>query len=460
MLKETVSFMPFPLQLVGLFISCFVLRRALRIAGSRSEKFVIWAIWLRLIISAFHIITFKGIGPVTITALASLGITCMGLLLSRKALLFSIVSIPIYPMLGAILLSACVNNLLLPAIDPVVKFAYFIVLSMHMFEVIRTGSLSSLSKSLPLAFSPLLIFQAISVVFNYPKTGENDGSASYIGGFYHEGGFSSGVLTILLLMTVAISEPRMRRAIWGLVALVGLGLANYRTTIAAALPAAFYLFSSLLSFMFPQKVRSLTWIIVGLFMAVGLFGIIGASGRFAEVDPIGIYQKIMGPPSALSSADMDLLSGRVYIWSAYLDMWRHADPLTKLVGFGTDAWQQYFIIYAHNNFVHYLFEYGILGECALVIMYVVMIVLGQLGRRELRMPLLFAQLSFITVNLATMPLWTIEGLIAFSVVWAWTTASFALRRHEEIWQPPLHIEFSDPSKPSTLHSRPPLKAYS
>jgi O-antigen ligase len=146
------------------------------------------------------------------------------------------------------------------------------------------------------------------------------------------------------------------------------------------------------------------------------------------------------PPNEFSREEGDLLSGRTYLWSGYYYHWKEqGTSVQHLVGFGPDSWRKYFPIYAHNTFVDYLFEYGVLGLLALLLLFGSGLALALRTRRE-RWKLVAAHLSFIVLNLATMPMWSVEGLILYGLLYGytlyfWSVGSAARRRVQ--WTPGL-----------------------
>tara|TARA_R110002012_G_scaffold93206_1_gene226107 strand:- start:1165 stop:1665 length:501 start_codon:yes stop_codon:yes gene_type:complete len=139
--------------------------------------------------------------------------------------------------------------------------------------------------------------------------------------------------------------------------------------------------------------------------------------RFADVGVmISNLDLILKAPIYFSEAEQDIMSARVYIWSQYINAFANADAVQQVFGFGPDSWKQRFELYAHNTFVSYLYEYGILGLVSFLLVCILM-TLQPLGLKDKKLSkiLVLSFLGFLTMNLATMPLWNIEGLIFFSI---------------------------------------------
>src|SRR6185295_8118598 len=79
-------------------------------------------------------------------------------------------------------------------------------------------------------------------------------------------------------------------------------------------------------------------------------------------------------PQYYTPDERKLMSGRPYIWAAYIDGYLDGGAKTLLVGYGPSAWVGKFAIYAHNTLVSTLYEYGILGVLAIVSVWVSMFV--------------------------------------------------------------------------------------
>src|SRR5687767_7564127 len=97
--------LPLAAQLAGTLILTAILLVALRRGDSLSARFVIFACWFRLMLSAFHEWTFDPIAMgLSLNALGSIGIFGLGLLLLEKRLLLIKALIPLYLLIFAILL--------------------------------------------------------------------------------------------------------------------------------------------------------------------------------------------------------------------------------------------------------------------------------------------------------------------------------------------------------------------
>ena len=426
----TYGLLPIYALFPGLIILCFILRYILRISDDVSVRFVAVAIWLRLVLSAFHVITFTNLfGPFSINALGSIAIVAAGILLIRKSVLLSTATLAIFPMLGATALSAAASGEWAGALDMMVKFLFAMVVSAHIFEAIRRGQAKPLGQAALLAFCPELVLQLFSVVLGVKNYSSFDGSANYIGGYRHEGAFSMALIGMLAVAALVREVPFRQRAIGMALGTLGLLLANYRTAIVAGSPIMFYFAVLSLTRIFPNRVRLLVTLSCGIMVFTGAFLVMSSSERFAGMGEA--VEKLSGglpAPESFTRDDQHILTGRVYIWANYYNAWKSGDSLQKLVGVGPETWSNKFKVYAHNSFFHYLYEIGIIGLVALTITLFSIPLMGLMGPPRERIGFLAVSVGYLFLNMATMPLWQIEGLLTFGIILGLAASSFSLKR--------------------------------
>lgn len=391
---------------------------ARRLRGD-AARFLIAAIWLRYILSVFHVITYRDFaGGLSLTAIGSILVTGLGLLIVDKRYLLLKALLPVYALIVIALVSAALNTGLFTAIDTVVKYVYFCTLLIATYEALKDNEPGDLFRRLILAFLPLLVFQILSVATGLVKASELDGSRSYIGGYNHEAAFSVALVTFFIVVSFATGLARWLK--FTLLALIfaGVVIANYRTSIIALLPFAATVFISRTAGLFRPRQR---WalIAVGILLAFVALAIITATTgeRFGDLavfltDP-GTYIK---PQEQFTLEERRLLSGRAYIWSGYIYTWAGSSEWQHLFGFGPDSWSDWFRVYPHNTVIAFLFELGVAGLAILLWWWAAMYLLAARARLAVRTDLVVAIFSFILLNLATMALWQIEGLILFALI--------------------------------------------
>jgi hypothetical protein len=144
------------------------------------------------------------------------------------------------------------------------------------------------------------------------------------------------------------------------------------------------------------------------------------SERFLEV--FVVLQSgfdLVKPPDDFSWEEISLFSGRLYLWSNYVYTWLHSSAQVHIIGFGPEAWAGVMPLYAHNTFVSYLYEFGFVGLMLLLVFFGTHV----LTMTKVRPPFMAAKLTaallgYLTLNLATMPLWEIEGVILLAILCA------------------------------------------
>ncbi|MEM8696125.1 MAG: hypothetical protein AAGE05_08920 [Pseudomonadota bacterium] len=417
----------------GAVLATLVFGAALGIAKTAPARFVVCAIWMRLILSAFHEHTFPKIAAgLSINALFSALVVAVGLLVVRKTLLLSKGFLPLYLLIAVTLLSAFANARIGASVDILIKYCYFLAIAIATYQALQSED-RRFGLAAILAFSPLVIFQAVSLLLGISKTA-SDGSIGYIGGYNHEAAFSVALAAMFLVACLASGVRLSIRAIAMGAATIGIMLANYRTAIIGVLPLAGYALLAASGRWFEPRLRRAVvlkgMVFGGFAIAYGL----GVSDRFADVgDLLRGDVPLFAPPESFTAEERSLLTGRAYLWSAYVHSWAAAGPLHQLLGFGPDAWEAHFALYAHNSFVGVLFDYGVLGFGTLSGFLATGFAMAARSRQPWR--LMAAHLSFLLLNFATMPFWQIEGLILYGYLWGHTMAARSGRRTDGIDHP-------------------------
>jgi hypothetical protein len=422
------AYLLYPVALLTALIILFVMART----RDRAAAFVVGAAWLRYVMQAFHTITYNRIAAgMSANALASMGTFALGLLVIDWRHLALRFLLPFYVLIALAVVSALANDGITPdLINVVTKHGYLIVMLLSVFGAMRRARAGDFMTSMLWAFLPTLLWQALSVAFGIAKATETDVTAvSYIGGYDHEASFSVILATCL---TVTCFTTRINKFVrTGLIVLcvAGIVLANYRTTLVAIAPLLimFFAFSSLQRFPFRDRPFVVSALIV--FAAI-VFG--GASLLFAER-----FQDV----TVAASGDVNffkrseyytveearLLSGRPRIWSSYIYAWLDADLEEHVIGFGPESWNDNFYAYAHNTLVNYLYEYGIVGVAVILWVWFSMLAAALRIRHPHAGVLLGAHLSFLVLNMATMPMWMIEGNILYGIICGYTLYLLSLQ---------------------------------
>ena len=424
---------PIPLLVLVSLLLGTAMVAALRRVEGRAARFLIAAIWCRYILSVFHRYTFGDVvAGFSINALGSVAITAIGLVVIQPRHLMLKMLMPAYAIILLALVSAGLNAGVLSGVDMAVKFGYFIVVAVACYEALRQNGPERLVPPLLWAFAPLLVFQLLSVATGTVKASELDGSISYIGGYNHEAAFSVALATFFVMVCFATSLGRVLKAVLLVVLALGIAAANYRTTILAVLPLAAWQAVAGTTLAFRRDQRGIVVLAVSVlaFLGVGIL-MLGAADRFVDLahfvqDP-GQYIK---PVNEFTVEERRLLSGRAYIWSSYIYTWLDSNGLRHIFGFGPGSWQGWFRVYPHNTLIAFLFEMGIAGLAALVWLFWTMFVVALRSGGAMRINLLLAHISFILMNLATMALWQVEGIIFYALICGFSLFGAVNRRAE------------------------------
>lgn len=424
MLEEASRSLP-PVVLHGATaVLLLLLVRAAMKTPHASGRLLLSVVWLRYVMQAHHEFTYVTIGGVSINAMASLGVCVVGgVILAPR--LRELARFPIVlSLLAIIALSGAVNGAYVPAFETLLKWGYFAVVLLAVFDCIQKDGDHRILGLLLWAFAPPLVYQALSIGLGVSKATESDGSISYIGGYNHEAAFS---IVLVTCFAVAALAPRVNWLVrLGLLAacIAGIYAANYRTSLIALAPlvVGFFVFGMA---RLVRPGRRLAVSLIGFLAVLG--GAVTAnaivSDRMSDLVAVSDSEDLVRSPEEFTQAERKLLSGRLYIWNLYVDQYSAGSDRQLLVGFGPDSWIERFGVYAHNTLVSYLFEFGLAGAILITLVW-----LGMLGRAlsisdwALRGQMVCAHVGFILLNMATMPFWQMEGLILYGIICGYTVA--------------------------------------
>lgn len=382
--------------------------------------FVVVAVWLRFFLSAFHTITYEPlVAGFSINALASIGIALTGLLVLPSAYFRLKRLAPIYAFFAAIVVSGVINTAVIGLINVMVKWLFFLVIAGAVFVAMRRSGKDRVLKKLLVAFFLPVSLQIMSVLLGEVKATEADGSASYIGGYNHEAAFS--MIIAAFTLTVGLLSPAVLRGrAWlFLLGCALLVLANYRTSILAILPMAAIFLLTAVEARVPARQKPAFFLLALGGLGIGFLLIFySMQARFADIFVfLSSWQDLVKAPVYYTEKEKDIFSARVFIWAQYIYAYVNADWLHHLVGMGPESWNGVFRKYAHNTYVSYLYEYGAIG--LVLFLYAVGHFLIQAIRapeRHYAWMLCASMIGFLIMNLATMPLWNIEGLIVYAIL--------------------------------------------
>jgi hypothetical protein len=422
------AYLLYPVAILSLLIIVFVMART----RDRSAAFVVGASWLRYVMSAFHTITYRPLAAgMSANALASMGLFAIGLMTIDWRHLALRFLLPFYVLIALAVISALANGGVTPGLITVVtKHGYLIVLILSVFGSMRRAKGGDFMTAMLWSFLPVFLYQALSVAFGVGKLTETDATAmSYIGGYNHEAAFSVILATCL---TVACFTTKLNKQVkTGIViaCIAGIVLANYRTTLVAVAPLLlmYFAFSSLRRFPLRDRPFVVSFLIVIVAIALGAVSLLFAE-RFNDVSVATSGDvNFFKPPDAYTVEESRLLSGRPRIWSAYIYAWLDGDLTEYVIGFGPESWNDVFPLYAHNTLVNYLYEYGIVGVVILIWVWLSMLAAALRVRHPHAGVVVGAHLSFLVLNMSTMPMWMVEGNILYGIICGYTLYLLSLQ---------------------------------
>lgn len=303
----------------------------------RAARFLLFACWLRYTLSSLQAFTYRDAVPgLKWVALGSLVIVGTGALVLEKRRFLSRPFYPVALICLVMIVSSILNGSIMTAIDPIVRFLVFVVIGVAVWQSLETSG-STVLKRLLFVFIQPLSYQVASVVLGVPKSGETDGSLSYIGGYYHEELFSLIAATCFFVAIYAGKLGKYTRLAICAVSLIAVWVANYRTTMLGILPLAGIAFFTALPKAFEPSQRAFArlMIIVAGVAVLGV-GTVLESDRFSDLSAITEGTSLIKPPETFTWADRQVLSSRPYIWSNYIYAYVDAPPMQKVIGFGPE----------------------------------------------------------------------------------------------------------------------------
>ncbi|MBI2257160.1 MAG: hypothetical protein HYU58_21245 [Proteobacteria bacterium] len=409
----------YPATLVILLVLAYRLWRVPSVVAA----FACFALAFRYLASAHHTFTFSA-SPIGLSwnALGSSSVFLLGLLLIRSRHLLIKQLIPCYFLIAVVVVSGLANHTIPKIIDVGVKFGYLVIMMISVYEGLQALGEKRMTNLLLWAFVTPLGFQALSVVFHVVKASEGDGSVSYIGGYNHEAAFSIVLATGLVIACFATGMSVWRRSLILLIFMGGIVAANYRTAILAFAPLIVTQFNlDILGRFSPRQRTIIAVVLIGFSSAA----VIAAGWMFRErfQDIVTVFESIddlVKPQNEYTLEEKQLLSARPYIWSGYLDAYIKGGPKIHLLGFGPDSWIGIMNVYAHNTLISAVYEYGVMGVIAFVMLWTTMFYTALWTPAGVRGKLIAAHFSFLLLNMATMPHWMLEGDILYGVLCGYT----------------------------------------
>lgn len=413
------------IKVVVLFIICIYACRWMYVVRcSKETRLIFWIVFVRFVLASFHYASYaKLIGPFSLVSLYSIALVIFlfvyfilnGIKIRTDASFFCIGGV-----LSLMLISAVINSHVVASVASIVKWLLLLQLINLVLYALEKDGWNKVLLSIGFAYLYPILMLLLSIFFGVSKATENDGSTSYVGGFSHEAVFSVMIFSGMSIYLIRyFLKDNARGALFCLgITLVLLSFINYRTTILAFLGLG-----AVVGLMVFVNLSLLYKVILSvgvslLFVVLISFDLSMVADRFNEIpEVLSMSSNFKVFPEYFSVDERRYFSGRIYFWSLYVSEALEGTTLQVLFGHGMDSWKVFFEKYAHNTFVSFFYELGFFGVITLIVFFIALFVTSLKGRDEnlsyLLCGLLFA---FFILNIATMPLWQIEGIIFLSVL--------------------------------------------
>lgn len=420
--------------IVKLVISVLVLVVILRELSSQSAsvflKSFIAFVFCRLVLASNHELSFPPIvGSFSLISLC----TILFFFYFIFILYFSNRSYKVYiqrklllAIIALMIFSGLINGNLSLGIPEIIKWSLLYVLLLVLSKALIYDGLFNVIKSVRLLMMLPILLLLASFLLGEVKATENDGSASFVGGYYHEAVFSIVVFTALIVNAfyyrLIESNHILKQLVIPTVLVLLLFLVNYRTTMISAV--IFYAFYLMYLFSI-NKTRLSKFVVPAILFAVLSVSLVSEfnqvdneNSRFRDIGlVINKVQYLSDYPEYYSFEEKRYFSGRVYAWNRYLYEYADHGLLENVIGLGMNSWKDYFNKYAHNTFVSAIFEIGIIGLLLLLLFFFKELLTTLTYSSKPDQYLIFgALISFILLNIGTMPLWQIEGILLLVII--------------------------------------------
>lgn len=408
-------------------ISLAIVLGQTRVMTDAPTRFVLLAIWCRYAVAMFHEVTYRPIvGGLSIVAVVTVASVGLGIAVLGPRVFAYARIVPFYPFAAAALVSSVLNDRMMGLFNNGMKWIFMILVAVAAYEGMKRHGAVRLFRALACVFVVPIALQWLSYAADLKKISESSTNAdlavSFIAGYQHQAGFAVIILTFLLVVIFSEADRFIASLAGVAIAFVGLVLCDYRTAMIAAAPpaVAFMLVESVRRFRPGERVAIVT--VMGVLFAIGIAGLfVLKQDRFSDLlviaDKGGALVKL---PEHFTEPEQKMLSGRAVLWSDYISSYLRLDTGSRIIGRGADSWIGQFSLYAHNNFVSFLYEYGALGLTLFLTFLVSGFLTAVRSSGINRLVLICCHAGFVLLSLGTMPMWLVDGGILYALLMART----------------------------------------
>jgi O-antigen ligase len=423
--------MPLPLIAFSALVSLLLVLRQFRFIVDWPSRLLILFLWARFVVSAPHEIT-------TIPRVAGLSISAMVTMSFAAALVVTATPrdlrdrhlVRYLPLFAIFAVSTVLNRSVKGFIMEAIQWTLFVGVFHTVRVSLAVNGLGRTMKAVMCACVTPALLQILSMATRTTIGNELDGSLGYIGGYLHESIFSR---MMLIFLVAAMLVPWRNAAFYLGFAFYGLAsimLSNYRTTILATLPIVAFIGASTTLGVFRSRYRAFVFASLAL---VGLLAFIAVFPYLPEryltiVEVMGKADRLIKPPLHYTFDEARYFSSRFYIWAQHLELYVAGRLDQLLFGFGPFAFDNRIKHNAHSSYVAYLTEYGVAGLVALIALLLANTAVAlRIPDVKTKLQMLSLHVGFMILNLTTLAMKSIEGLVLYGMIVS-VTVSLARRR--------------------------------
>lgn len=415
------------LSLVVLITLCFLpfFINDLRGYFDYATRFALLAIWSRYTIGAVSDYTADPlVGPLSPLAIHSFLIILVSPLFMKQQTLTKPFVLQFIPLLCIMLLSSVLNLSFAAVVDRLALLFFLVFVAVLVYQSLKSHGSDKVLNSLLLIHVAPFLFLVADVFVGQPVVAAN-GASGYYAGYAHNVVISNIIFCSLIIVALKRWQKKFVMFIISLVSLIALNVINYRTTVLGALPVFLSIFFDFFSKTFSKAIGIIVAIIMVASVAA-LWPILTdmVPDHYAEIsDFYNNFGVLAKEPEELYVDELSLFSHRILFWVQGISAWTEGSIVQKLIGFGPGAYESRFGIGAHSGFVTFLFDMGIAGVIALVVLLATQAVISlRIEDGWLALRALACTAGYAILNLAAAPLLSVEGAVAFAILVAATWA--------------------------------------
>ena len=418
--------MPIPVVLVCSAISLFFLVRQFRFILDWPSRLLMIFLWVRWTLAGMHpLTTTPKVAGQSIIALVTLAMIGLLVLAIRRRDLRAPHLVIFIPMVLLAVVSGVYNLEIKGLINELVGWTVFTCVLILTLDSARINGLDRTMRGVLCATITPVLLQLGTIVTRRSVGGELDGTISFIGGYPHESVISR--ILFFFLISAILIQWRTSLIRVGLLIYTSFAIymSNYRTTIIATLPVTLTVLTTWSASLFSLRYRMsaiLTMIILGTLVIGSLIPLLPP--RYAQIfEVIANADRLIQPAIEFTAEERKYFSYRAIFWANYIGLWLQGDPIQLLIGYGPFSYDDIFKLSAHSTYVSYIFEFGLVGVFYLIFIFLYNLTYCfQIQGAQQKATLLALHVGFMILNLTTVAMKAIEGMMVYALIMAATLA--------------------------------------